>query len=56
MSMRRFTRLTNTLSKKIEGHSAAVAEYMMFYDFGWKHATPWTAPAVKAGLAAILFT
>lgn len=50
MSMRRFTRLTNGFSKKIENHSAAVALYMMFYNFGRKHKTLGTTPAVKAGL------
>lgn len=50
MSMRRFTRLTNGFSKKIENHSAAVALYMMFYNFGRKHQTLGTTPAVRAGL------
>src|SRR3982074_1221584 len=39
MSMRRFTRLTNGFSKKGENHKAAVALYMMFYNFGRKHLT-----------------
>ena len=51
MSMRRFTRLTNAFSKKMENHSAAVALYMMYYNFGRKHQTLGTAPAVKAGIA-----
>src|SRR5476649_1946853 len=50
MSMRRFTRLTNGFSKKIENHSAVVALYMMFYNFGRKHQTLGTTPALKAGL------
>jgi len=50
MSMRRFTRLTNGFSKKLENHSASVALYMMFYNFGRKHKTLGTTPAVKAGL------
>jgi IS1 family transposase len=50
MSMRRFTRLTNGFSKKLENHSASVALYMMFYNFGRKHTTLGTTPAVKAGL------
>lgn len=50
MSMRRFTQLTNAFSKKIENHSAAVALYMMYYNFGRKHQTLGTTPAVKAGL------
>jgi transposase InsO family protein len=51
MFMRRFTRLTNGFSKKIENHSASVALYMMYYNFGRKHATLGTTPAVKAGVA-----
>jgi IS1 family transposase len=50
MSMRRFTRLTNAFSKKIANHSASVALYMMYYNFGRKHTTLGTTPAVKAGL------
>jgi hypothetical protein len=48
--MRRFTRLTNGFSKKIENHLAAVALYMMCYNFGRKHLTLGTSPAVKAGM------
>ena len=50
MSMRRFTRLTNGFSKKLENHSASVALYMMYYNFARKHKTLGTTPAVKAGL------
>lgn len=51
MSMRRFTRLTNAFSKKLENHAASVALYMMHYNFGRKHMTLGTTPAVKAGIA-----
>ncbi len=51
MSMRRFTRLTNGFSKKLENHAASVALYMMYYNFGRKHKTLGTTPAVKAGFA-----
>jgi hypothetical protein len=34
MSMRRFTRLTNAFSRKIEDHAAMVAIYFMSYNFG----------------------
>jgi IS1 family transposase len=51
MSMRRFTRLTNGFSKKLENHGASVALYMMYYNFGRKHQTLGTTPAVKAGVA-----
>jgi hypothetical protein len=50
MSMHRFTRFTDGFSKKIENHSAAVALYVMFYNFGRKRQTLGTTPAVKAGL------
>ena len=51
MSMRRFTRLTNAFSKKIENHAAAVALFYMYYNFGRKHQTLGTSPAVAAGVA-----
>jgi hypothetical protein len=54
--MRRFTRLTNAFSKKIENHSAAVALYMMYYNFGGKHLTLGTTPAVKAAIADHIWT
>ena len=34
MSMRRFTRLTNAFSKKLENHAAMVSLYFMYYNFG----------------------
>ena len=37
MNMRRFTRLTNAFSKKIENHAAAVALYFQFYNFARRH-------------------
>jgi IS1 family transposase len=51
MGMRRFTRLANGFSKKIENHAAAVALHMMYYNFGRKHMTLETSPAVAAGVA-----
>ena len=48
MSMRRFTRLTNAFSRKIENHSAAVALYFMFYNFGRVHQTLRVTPAMEA--------
>lgn len=51
MSMRRFTRLTNGFSKKIENHAAALGLYYMWYNFGRKHQTLKTTPAVAAGVA-----
>lgn len=51
MSMRRFTRLTNAFSKKIENHRAAIALHFVHYNFCRKHQSIGTTPAVKAGLA-----
>jgi IS1 family transposase len=52
MSMRRFTRLTNGFSKKLENHAAAVALHFMWYNFGRIHQTLKMTPAMKAGIAA----
>jgi hypothetical protein len=51
MSMRRFTRLTNAFSKKVENHAAAVALYFMFYNFAPVHQTLRVTPAMEAGVA-----
>jgi IS1 family transposase len=50
MGMRRFTRLTNAFSRKIENHSAAVALHMMHYNFVRIHQTLRTTPAMAAGV------
>jgi IS1 family transposase len=50
MSMRRFTRLTNGFSKKIEDHVAAVAVYFMYYNFARIHQTLRVTPAMAAGV------
>ena len=53
MSMRRFTRLTNAFSKKIENHAYAVALYAVYYNFIRPHTTlSGQTPAQAAGLAA----
>jgi len=51
MSMRRFTRLTNGFSKKMENHAAAIALHFMHYNFVRVHQTLGTTPAVAAGIA-----
>ena len=52
MSMRRFTRLTNGFSKKIENHGHAVALHFMHYNFVRVHKTLRVTPAMEAGIAS----
>jgi IS1 family transposase len=51
MGMRRFTRLTNAFSKKLENHGHAVALYFMHYNFCRVHKTLHVTPAMEAGIA-----
>jgi hypothetical protein len=51
MSMRRYTRLTNAFSKKVENLTAAVSLHFMHYNFCRVHKTIGTTPAVAAGVA-----
>lgn len=51
MNMRRFTRLTNAFSKKVENHVAMVAIHFMHYNFARIHKTLRVTPAMAAGLA-----
>jgi IS1 family transposase len=51
MQMRRFTRLTNAFSKKVENLMAAVALHYMQYNFCRVHQTLRVTPAMQAGLA-----
>ena len=48
--MRRFTRLTNAFSKKVENHAHAVALHMMYYNFVRVHKTLRVTPAMEAGV------
>jgi hypothetical protein len=50
MHMRRFTRLTNGHSKKIDNHRHAVALHYMYYNFCKVHQTLRVTPAMEAGL------
>lgn len=51
MGMRRFTRLTNAFSKKLQNLEAAVALHFMHYNFVRRHQTLKTTPAVAADVA-----
>ena len=51
MGMRRFTRLTNGFSKKIENLEHAVALHFMHYNFGRIHKTLRVTPAMEAGIS-----
>jgi len=63
MSMRRFTRLTNAFSKKVENLAAAVSLHFVYYNFARPHQTLTkanggrkTTPAMAAGLADRVWT
>ena len=51
MGMRRFTRLTNAFSKKVENLECAVALHFMYYNFGRVHKTLRVTPAMEAGVS-----
>jgi IS1 family transposase len=56
MGLRRYTRLTNAFSKKIENHACAVALYYMHYNFVRRHQTLRVSPAMEAGIETRLWT
>ena len=49
--MRRFTRLTNAFSKKVENLAHAVFLHFMYYNFGRIHKTLRVTPAMEAGVS-----
>lgn len=55
MSMRRFTRLTNAFSKKIENHCYAVVLHFVYYNFCRIHKTLRVTPAMESGLTKDLW-
>jgi IS1 transposase len=56
MKMRRFTRLTNAFSKKVENHIWAIALHYMHYNFCRIHQTLRVTPAMEAGIADHLWS
>lgn len=58
MGMRRFTRLTNGFSKKVENHAAMVSLHFMHYNFARPHMSlgKRTTPAMAAGVADHVWT
>ena len=51
LGIRRFTRLTNAHSKKIENHVAMVALHVMYYNYCRIHQTLGVTPAMEAGIS-----
>lgn len=56
MGMRRFTRLTNAFSKKIDMHIHALSLYFVFYNFVRMHKTLRMSPAMAAGVSDRLWS
>ena len=58
MGMRRFTRLTNGFSKKVENHAAMVSLHFMYYNFGPPHKSlgKLRTPAMAAGVSDHVWT
>jgi IS1 family transposase len=55
MSLRRFTRLTNAFSKKLQNHCHALALYFVWYNFARLHKALRMSPAMAAGLTPTLW-
>jgi len=53
--MRRFTRLTNGFSKKLENHIATISLHFMYYNFAKIHGTLRVTPAMAAGVTEKLW-
>jgi hypothetical protein len=54
--MRRFTRLTNGFSKKLENHEHMLAIYFLYYNFCRVHQTLRVTPAMEAGITHYVWT
>ena len=55
MSMRRFTRLTNAFSKRVENHCHALALYFVWYNFCRQHGAHKLSPAMASGVTDTLW-
>ena len=49
--MRRFTRLTNAFSRKVENHMHAIAIHFMYYNYARIHKTLRVTPCMEAGVS-----
>ena len=56
MGNRRYTRLTNAFSKKVENHAHHLAVHFMYYNFARQHQTLRVSPAMKAGISDHLWS
>lgn len=56
MSMRRFTRLTNAFSKKVENLEAAISLHFMYYNFARVHTSLRVTPTMEAGITDHVWT
>lgn len=56
MAIRRFTRLTNAFSKKLDNHKAACALHFAYYNFCRIHRSLRVTPAMEAGITDHIFT
>jgi IS1 family transposase len=56
MQIRRFTRLTNGHSKKLENHGAAIALHFAHYNFARIHSTIRVTPAMAAGIPSTVWS
>jgi hypothetical protein len=56
MAIRRFTRLTNAFSKKLDNHKAACALHFAYYNFCGLHKSPRVTPAMEAGITDHVWT
>ena len=56
MGMRRFTRLTNAFSKKVDNHRHLIALFFLYYNFCRVHSTLRVTPAMESGISDHVWT